>query len=305
MNTHEPGDRNRIINRIMLTTLVVNIVLMLIKFGAYLLGGSGAMLSDAVNTLSDVGTTLLVLTGMRMGGKARDEEHPYGHEKLETLTGLLLAVVLVLTALGIGAGGLRAILSPPETPEIPTLVPLAAAVISILTQECMYRYARWGGKKIQSTAMLADAWHHRSDALSSIGSFIGILGARMGYPVMDALASLAICGAILWAGVRIGLGAARQLIDTAAPQGVQDHVREIIEGTPGVLHIDELRTRQHANRLYIDAEIAVVHTMSFEAAHRVSEAVHRNIETACPDVLHCTVHANPHHGDGTQLDDDL
>lgn len=294
--------RQKAANRIVYVTLAINIALMAVKFLAGWLGHSGAMLSDAVHTLSDVGTTVLVLVGMRISAKASDAEHPYGHEKLETVTGLALAAVLVATAFGIGSDGVRALLQPPAEQDVPGLFPLLAALLSIGTQEALYHYARRGAQALHSTAMMADAWHHRSDALSSIGSFIGIAGARLGVPIMDPLASLGICAAILVAAYRIGHGAVRQLVDVSADEQTLACIEGLICGTDGVLHIDSMRTRQHGNRLYIDVEIAVNHTYTFEQAHRVAEAVHHTLEDTLPDVLHCMVHANPHHGDGTPID---
>ncbi len=275
---------------------------MIVKFLAGWLGRSSAMVSDAVHTLSDVGTTVMVLVGIRFSSKESDAEHPYGHQRLEALTGLGLAALLALTALGIGAQGIRAIRTP-GIPVTPGLAPLLAALASIVVQEALFHYARHGARQLKSTAMMADAWHHRSDALSSVGSLIGIAGARMGLPLMDPLASLGICVAILWAAYYIVVSAARQLLDTAAPAEILRRIETLIVQTPGVMHIDSLRTRQHGSRLYIDAEIAVNHTSTFEEAHRIAEAVHRALEEQVEDVLHCTVHANPHHGDGTPIDE--
>lgn len=294
--------RQKAANRILYVTLITNILLMAVKFLAGWFGQSGAMLSDAVHTLSDVGTTVLVLAGMRISAKASDAEHPYGHEKLETVTGLALAVILVVTAFGIGSNGLRSLLQPPAEQAVPGLFPLLAALLSIGTQEALYHYARRGAQALHSTAMMADAWHHRSDALSSIGSLIGIAGARLGAPIMDPLASLGICVAILVAAYRIGRGAVRQLVDVSADAQTLACIETLIIGTDGVLHIDNMKTRQHGNRLYIDVEIAVNHTYTFEHAHRVAEAVHHTLEESIPDILHCMVHANPHHGDGTPID---
>ncbi len=295
------ADRKHIASRVLWVTLAANTALMAVKFLAGWLGNSGAMVSDAVHTLSDVGTTVLVMVGMRLAAKESDAEHPYGHEKLETLTGLALAAVLALTALGIGYGGLRQLLSPEDLP-VPGLFPLLAALLSIAVQEALFHYARRGAKALRSTAMMADAWHHRSDALSSIGSLIGIACARMGLRAMDPIASLGICVAILFAAFGIGRSAARQLLDVSADADTLTRIQALIAGTEGVLHTDSLRTRQHANRLYIDVEIAVNRTVSFEDAHRVAEAVHATLEREIPDVLHCTVHANPHHDDGTPVD---
>ena len=170
--------------RVSKISIVVNVLLSAGKLAAGILASSGAMLSDAVHSASDVFSTIIVMIGIRMSGKAADREHPYGHERMECVAAILLAVVLALTGFKIGASGLEKISSGNYGElAVPGILALVAAVVSVLVKEWMYWYTRFYAKKIKSPALMADAWHHRSDSLSSIGAFIGILGARLGFQV--------------------------------------------------------------------------------------------------------------------------
>ncbi|MBQ9264094.1 MAG: cation transporter, partial [Clostridia bacterium] len=180
--------------RVSRTTILINFLLSFFKLAAGLLAHSGAMVSDAVHSASDVFSTVIVIIGMKAAGKASDKEHPYGHERMECVAAIVLAVVLLMTGLFIGYEGVQKIRFAKETPlPIPGLLALAAAVISIAVKEAMYHYTRAAAQQIHSDALMADAWHHRSDALSSIGALLGIGGARLGFPLLDPIASLVIC----------------------------------------------------------------------------------------------------------------
>nr|WP_122012919.1 cation diffusion facilitator family transporter [Maliibacterium massiliense] len=293
----KPRDGAAIARRVLYTTLTVNALLLCLKLAAGILAGSGAMVSDAVHTLSDVVTTVMVLIGLRLSRRPCDALHPFGHMRFESLTGLLLGLVLLASALGIGWGGVRSLLGPPRA-QAPGILALIAAAVSILVQEGLFHYARWGAKAAHSTAMMADAWHHRSDALSSVGSLIGIGLARLGFARMDAVASLGICLAIAAVACKICRSALHQLVDEAAPPDTQRAVENIIRSTSGVIRIDSLRTRVCGNRLYVETEIALHCAMSFSQAHDICEQVHKSIERMLPEVLHCVVHANPCYSDG-------
>ena len=177
--------------RVSKNSILVNVVLSLGKMLAGVLGNSSAMISDAVHSASDVFSTIIVIIGVKISGKESDENHPYGHERLECVAAILLAVILAGTGIGIGYGGLMVIWRGDISDiAIPTLLPLAAAIFSIVIKEAMYWYTILAAKKIQSGALKADAWHHRSDALSSVGSFVGILGAKLGFPILDPIAAI-------------------------------------------------------------------------------------------------------------------
>ena len=164
----------------------------------------------------------------------------------------------------------------------------------------MFWYTRAGAKKINSGALMADAWHHRSDALSSVGAFIGILGARLGFPVLDPIASIVICLFILKAAFDIFKDALDKMVDSSCDEKTVNEISSAISEIPGVCHTDSIMTRQFGNKAYVDVEIAVNPDMSLEKAHSIAENVHHTIETDFPAVKHCMVHVNPYHGEPQQ-----
>ena len=275
-------------------TIYGNLLLTAFKLAAGILAHSSAMISDAVHSGSDVFSTLIVMIGMRISGRKPDGAHRYGHERLESIAAILLAVVLAITGVGIGYSGLRQIISISYTNlAVPGIMALIAAVVCIVVKEGMFWYTKQAADQIHSAALMADAWHHRSDALSSIGSLVGILGARLSFPVLDPLASLVICLFILKAAYDIFMSAVRQLVDQSADPEVELAMSHIIEQQEGVLHLDVLRTRQFGNRLYIDVEIAADGNQPLFAAHQIADEVHDQIEACFPPVKHCMVHVNP------------
>ena len=233
---HVTSNREKIAMRISWYSIAVNVFLSLGKLAAGLLGQSAAMVSDAIHSASDVFATFIVMAGIRISGRASDDDHQYGHERLECVASILLAVILVLTGLGIGYAGINKIINQDaEAISIPTLLPLIAAIVSIVVKEAMYWYTRHYALMLQSDALMADAWHHRSDALSSVGSFIGVLGARMGFPLLDPIASVVICFMILQAGYEIFTGAVDKMVDKACSKEEEDAMRAKVESIPGVM----------------------------------------------------------------------
>ncbi|MBQ9635033.1 MAG: cation transporter, partial [Acidaminococcaceae bacterium] len=264
------------------------------KLAAGLLGHSAAMVSDAIHSASDVFATFIVMAGIRISSRASDEDHQYGHERLECVASILLAVILALTGLGIGYAGIDKILNPDaEALTVPTLLPLVAAIVSIVVKEAMYWYTRHYALMLQSDALMADAWHHRSDALSSIGSFIGVLGARMGFPLLDPIASVVICLMILQAGYEIFTGAIDKMVDKACSKEEEDSMRSKIVSIPGVEHIDLLHTRQFGSRIFVDVEVSAADNLTLLQSHQIAEDIHHSIEKDFPNVKHCMVHINP------------
>ena len=206
----------------------------------------------------------------------------------------MLAVILAATGLGIGYQGIEVIWSG-DTGKInvPTMLPLIAAIVSIAVKEGMYWYTIAVAKKLQSGALKADAWHHRSDALSSVGSFAGILGAKIGFPVLDPVASIVISIFILKAVYDIFMDAVGKLTDEACDAQTVEQMRHCILGRDGVFGIDDIKTRMFGNKIYMDIEIQCDGNMTLFAAHEVAEDVHDEIERAFPNVKHCMVHVNP------------
>ena len=252
------------------------------------------MISDAIHSASDVFSTIVVMIGIKMAAKESDKEHPYGHEKMECVAAIVLAIVLFITGLGIGVEAFRTIFSGnSENLEIPGILALIAAVISILVKEGMYWYTRYFARKINSGALMADAWHHRSDALSSVGALVGIFGARHGFVVMDSAASLVIFVFIAKAAYDIFMDAIDKMIDRSCDENTQKQIYECILETENVLGIDLLQTRIFGNKIYVDAEIEVDGDVTLNEAHDISELVHQRIEEKFDMVKHIMVHVNP------------
>lgn len=287
----EDKKRCEIAERVSITTLTVNVVLSVIKVFAGIFAKSNAMLADGVHTISDVVTTLAVMIGMRFSTMPEDENHPYGHEKIESVVAKLLSIVLMGTALGIGYSGLKTILE--GNYSRPGTLALWAAAVSILAKECMYRYTIHAADQINSAALKADAWHHRSDAYSSIGTLVGIGGARLGIAILDPIASLVVCAMILKVAVEIFIQSFNQLIDRSASPEKVKQIRTLIEGIDGVKGIDEVKTRMHGCKIYVDVEISVDSTKTVGEGHTVAETVHHSIENNMEEVKHCMVHVNP------------
>lgn len=275
-------------------TMLANAVLTVLKLIAGFLSASGAMISDAVHSASDVGSTVVVMIGVKLAGRESDDDHPYGHERLECVAAILLSVMLALTGAGIGLVGVKKIFGAGDALTVPGGFALVAAIISVAAKEGMYWYTRAAAKKIDSSALMADAWHHRSDALSSVGSFVGILGARMGLPILDPIASVVICLFIFKAAYDIFMDAVGKMTDMAAPAQTQDAIRELVSSQEGVLAVDSLTTRLFGDRIYVDVEIAADGDSTLRQAHDVAQRVHDEIEEKFPKVKHCNVHVNPY-----------
>lgn len=283
-----------VIKKLSMVSVLGNVILSVFKMIAGIFGHSGAMVSDAVHSLSDVMTTVIAYVGVKISGKAADEGHPYGHERFECIASVILGIILAVTGFGIGYTGIQNITTGTyKELAIPTMLPLAAAVISVLGKEFMFQYTLRYARKINSAAFEADAWHHRSDALSSIGSFIGIAGAKMGYPIMDSVASVVICLFIFKVAYEVIKDAIDQMMDTACDQEIEKEMVDFVKQQPGVKHIDVLTTRQFGSKAYADVEISVDSKLTIVEAHKISEHVHHGLEANFPQVKHVMVHVNP------------
>ena len=280
-------------------SIAVNVVLTCGKLAAGILAAPHAMISDAVHSASDVFSTLIVMAGVSMSARQSDKEHPYGHERLECVAALFLAVILCATGLGIGFGAVREVVSGEvKDAAIPGLMALAAAIVSIVVKEWMYRYTIKAADSIHSSALKADAWHHRSDALSSVGAFVGICGARMGFAFMDPAASIVICIFICKASLDVLRDALDKMVDKACDEETAQAIRRTALAPPGVVRIDGLKTRLFGPRMYVDIEIAVDGRLNLQQAHTISREVHDMVEEQFPQVKHCAVQINPLNREG-------
>ena len=284
----------KVANRVSMITIIGNIALSVIKLLAGIIAHSNAMISDAVHSASDVFSTIVVIIGIKLASKKSDKEHPYGHERLECVAAIVLAIVLFITGLGIGMEALKNIVSGDyENLMVPGILALIAAILSIVAKEGMYWYTRYYAKKIDSSALMADAWHHRSDAFSSIGALIGIGGARLGFPIMDSIASLVIFVFIVKAAFDIFKDAMDKMVDHSCDEAMENQLRDCIMRNDNVLGIDILQTRIFGNKIYVDVEIQADGSLTLQEGHKIAEAVHDDIERTFPKVKHIMVHVNP------------
>lgn len=287
-------NRKQVVERISAISIAVNLILSVGKLAAGVLAHSGAMVSDAVHSASDVFSTVIVIIGFRLSAKDADKEHPYGHERLECVAGIILAMILFITGLGIAKTSVDLMISKEYlTAKMPGIAALIAAVISIAAKEGLYWLTIIYARKIDSPALKADAWHHRSDALSSVGAMIGIMGARMGFAICEPVASLVICVFIIKASVEIFSEAIGKMTDRACDDSTQNSIREIILAQEGVQSLPELKTRMFGAKMYVDAVITVDGELPLTEAHAIAESVHDSVEKSFPGVKHCMVHVDP------------
>ena len=287
-------EENRIIKRVSLVTIFGNVLLTVFKMFTGVYGNSGAMVSDAVHSLSDIITTFIAWIGTKLSSKEADRTHPYGHERIECIAALILGIVLLITAGGIGASAINIIIGGEyKVLVISGNITLIAALISILTKEAMYHYTKYYAKKINSTAFMADAWHHRSDALSSVGSLIGIGAAILGFPIFEPMASIIICLCVLKVSYDIIKDSLIKLLDTACSEEFENQIRSLILSHEDVIKLDTLQTRMFGNKIYIDAEISVDKNLSLEDVHFISEQVHDTVENKFENIKHIMIHINP------------
>ena len=283
----------KIATRVSAVSIAGNTALSLGKLLVGILAHSGAMVSDAVHSASDVLSSFIVIIGVKLSRRAADREHPYGHERFECVAAIVLAVLLAMTGVLIGWRAVDVIRTGSGGQTVPGLAALVAALVSIAVKEIMYWYTRHYATLINSAALMASAWDHRSDALSSVGALIGIAGARLGYPIMEPIASLVICVFILKAALDIFRDATDKMVDRACDSETERRLTDCVLVEPEILGIDSLQTREFGSRVYVDLEIRLDGSMSLYDAHAVAEAVHDRIEREFPSVKHIMVHVNP------------
>ena len=274
----------QVADRVSIVSITGNLILSVFKLIAGIAAHSNAMISDAVHSASDVFSTVVVMIGIRLASKEAD---------MECVAAIILAMILFMTGLGIGREALKNILSGNYgNLQVPGVLALIAAAISIVSKEAMFWYTKVNAARIDSSALLADAWHHRSDALSSVGALIGIAGARLGFPVMDSAASLVIFLFIMKAAYDIFKDAVNKVVDHSCDEETERQIYDRVMRNEAVMGIDSLHTRIFGNRIYIDIEIAVNGSYTLRKSHQIAEEVHEDIEKNFQKVKHIMVHVN-------------
>lgn len=278
-------------------SIIGNLVLSVFKVLAGFLASSSAMVSDGVHSASDVFSSVIVIIGVKLAGKEPDRDHPYGHERFECVAAIVLAAVLVVTGVFIAHNAIESLADKTYNTAIPGVLALVAAGVSIAVKEAMFWITRHYALRLDSSALRADAWHHRSDALSSVGALIGIGGARLGFPILEPIASLMICAMILKAAADIFRDAVRKMVDRSCGPETEARIRATAEREPGVVRVDKIQTREFGNRIYVDLEIAADGNATLSEAHAIAERVHDAVEREFPNVKHIMVHVNPDSGE--------
>ena len=290
--------REKGIYRVTIVGSVVNFLLLLFKFFAGIAGHSAAMLADAVHSLSDFVTDIIVIVFVRISSKPEDEGHDYGHGKYETLATAIIGIVLLFVGFGIfwnGASSIYRFLHGGSLQE-PGMLALIAALVSIAFKEALYRYTVFRGKKLNSRAVVANAWHHRSDALSSIGTAIGIGGAILlgnHWRVLDPIAAVVVSFFIMKVSIRLLIPCVDELLEKSLPAEVEDRIQEIILSFPGVSSPHHLRTRRIGSYCAIEVHVRMDGKIPLEEAHRTATEIENKLKEMFGRGTHVGIHVEP------------
>lgn len=277
-----------------IVSIAANVALALVKLVTGLAAHSGALVSDAAHSAADVLCDVVLMLGLRLGAKEPDEEHPYGHDRFESVAALVLAAILAVTGLAMGGTAVRALCSSDSMQtRLPGYAALIVAALCVLCKEVLFRYTRFYAVKLGSEALLAGAWHHRSDALASVGAFVGTAGAKLGAAWTDAAASLLICAFILKTSCGIFSGAVRKMVDHACAESVRTALCECALSQPGVLAVQSLKTREFGNGVYAEIEINADAGLTLGESGAIAERVHLEAEERFPQLRHISVRVTP------------
>lgn len=294
-------ERMKITNRVMALTILLNILLTVIKLAAGTLGGSTATIADGLHSASDIITSVGVILGMLLASKPKDENHQYGHEKAESIAGFLLAVVLTYTGLKIGYQAITIIYK--NSYVVPEIYTAFVAALSIFIKEYQFRITAKAANELNSNAMMGDAWHHRSDAFSSLAALLGIVAARLGYPMLDPLAGAVVSILVIKIGIQLLLTGIDELMDGALDEGKMSEIYNQIVAVEGVSGVTEIRGRKHGSKAYVDVKICVDPYISVYKGHNIGEEVESLIKSNLDNVKDVIVHVDPCEGDLGTIED--
>jgi|TARA_B110000914_G_scaffold54749_1_gene47425 cation diffusion facilitator family transporter len=255
--------------------ILSNIILSVIKLIGGIVGNSAAMVADAVHSFSDLLTDAIVLVTHKISQIPKDEDHPYGHGRAETIGTTAIGIIIIFTGIGLVYEGWNIIQS--ESPPIPEPIAAGMAFVSIIIKEWLFRYTYSVGKKSNSSLLLANAWHHRSDAMSSIAALVGIIGSMIGFPILDPVAAAVVAFMIIRVGYKLTLGGFRELMDTALSEKDTQNIQVVIDEISGVIKSHDLRTRKIGGEILIDVHIQVDSDLTVTEGHEVAERVRRNL----------------------------
>lgn len=290
--------RKKGIYRVTIVGSIINFILLLFKFFAGIMGHSAAMLADAVHSLSDFVTDIIVIVFVRISSKPEDEGHDYGHGKYETLATAIIGIALLFVGFGIfwnGASSIYHFLHGGSLQK-PGMLALIAALVSIVFKEALYHYTVFEGKKLNSQAVIANAWHHRSDALSSIGTAIGIGGAILlgnHWRVLDPIAAVVVSIFIMKVAIKLLIPCVDELLEKSLPADVEDEIQKIILSFPGVSSPHHLRTRRIGNYYAIEVHVRMNGNITLEEAHHTATAIENKLKEEFGKGTHVGIHVEP------------
>jgi len=275
--------------------VVTNVLLFIFKIVAGIVGNSGAMVSDAIHTASDVFADFIAIIGLQLSKKPEDKKHPYGYEKVECLFTIILGGVLLYVGWEVGSEAVIGIMGyingNAAAIERPGMIAIIAAVVSIVSKELLFRYVIGFSKRLNSPTLKATAWHHRSDSLSSIGALLGIVGAFFGITVLDAIASLLICIIVVKIGLEVLVSSIKNLTDAYAGDEVDEEIVHVCDEVGAKLI--ESKSRLFGHMVYVEVTIGCDENMTVKESHAIAEAVHEELEHHLSNVKHVTVHVDP------------
>lgn len=290
--------REKRIQKVTLVGSVVNLLLSVGKIAAGLLGRSAAMITDGIHSLSDLLSDIVVLVFVRISSKKIDHDHEYGHGKFETLATLIVSMLLLVVGAGFLVSGVKSILAvvSGEILPRPGYVALVAAIVSIVLKEWLYRYTVAEGKKVDSPVMIANAWHHRSDAFSSVASLVGIGGAILlgeKWTVLDPLVSCVISIAIIVVAVKMAGPSLDELLDGSLPKSMEDEIMRLASGVSGVRNVHNLKTRRNGSSVIIDAHVVVDPDMPVRQSHQIATSVEKALRRKFGAATQISIHIEP------------
>ncbi len=293
-----PQQRKQETNRITLWGVAVNLVLAVLKIAGGIIGQSQALLADGIHSLSDLASDAMVLVAVKHAGEDADEDHPYGHARYETLATVALGIILIVVAVGIAYDAITRLQNPDEI-AVPALFTLIIAAISILSNEALYHATHAVAQKIRSPLLEANAWHHRSDAISSIVVLVGIAATFIGYPVLDAVAAILVALMIAKIGLDLSRRSAQELVDTALEPEMVKQIKQTILSIDDVRELHLLRTRRMGHNALVDVHIQVSPKLSVSEGHHITESVETSLKEKFEAINDVTVHIDPENDETT------
>ena len=290
--------REKEIYKVTLTGTAVNAVLIVLKFIAGFVGRSSAMVADAVHSLSDFVTDVIVIVFVKIAGKPRDKGHEYGHGKFETFATMIIGFILCMAGLGLMINGIELVVHSlhGHTLPKPGTLALVIAIISIISKEWLYRYTTNVGKKVNSQAVIANAWHHRSDAISSVGTLIGISGAIFlgdKWRILDPIAAIVVSLFIIKSGYDIMKPAVADLLEASLPESMENEILKLVKTVPGITYVHNLRTRRIGNDIAVDLHVKMDGHLTLTTAHELATEAENAIKSRFGNNSIINIHMEP------------